>query len=83
MDTNRPEGLLRNLAGRLQDAVGGLTGDTATQARGKANEAAGQLQDGYGQVLDYVERVASSRPLMAVGIGMGIGFVLGVAVARR
>ena len=83
MDTNRPEGLLRSLAGRLQDTISGLTGDATTQARGKADEAVGQLQDGYGQVLDYVERVASSRPLLAVGVGVGVGFVLGVAVARR
>ena len=83
MGTNRPEGLLRNLVGRFQDAIGGMTDDTSAQVRGKANQAAGQVQDAYGETLDYVERVASSRPLLAITAGVGIGFVLGVLVSRR
>jgi uncharacterized protein YjbJ (UPF0337 family) len=43
-DTNRPEGTLRNLGGKVEDAVGGLTGDSSTRLRGKANEAAGAAQ---------------------------------------
>ena len=83
MDANRPEGFLRSLADRLQDVVGGLTGDAPAQVCGKANQAAEQVQDAYGETLDYVERVASSRPLLAVTAGVGVGFVLGVLVARR
>ena len=83
MDSNRPEGFLRSLAGRLQDAVGGLAGDAPAQVRGRADQAAGQVQDAYGEALDYVERVASSRPLLAVATGVGVGFVLGILVARR
>ena len=83
MDTNRPEGFLRSLVGRFQDAVGSLAGDAPAQVRGKADQAAEQVQDAYGEILDYVEHVASSRPLLAVTAGVGIGFVLGVLVARR
>lgn len=83
MDSNRPEGLLHTLAGRLQSAVGGVAGNTWSEARGKASQAAGEVQDGYGQILDHVERVASSRPLLVVAAGVGVGFVLGILVARR
>ena len=83
MDSNQPEGFLRSLAGRLQEAVGGMAGDAPAQVRGRADRAAGQVQDAYGEMLDYVERVASSRPLLAVVAGVGVGFVLGVLVARR
>lgn len=83
MDSNRPAGLLRNLSGRLQDAVGGLTGDPEAQARGKIDQAAGQAQDAYGEILDHVERVASSRPLITVAVAAAAGFVLGIVVARR
>ena len=40
-DENRAEGTARNFGGRVQDAVGAVTGDTATQARGQMNRAAG------------------------------------------
>lgn len=54
MNSDRSEGFLRNLAGRFQDAMGAVTGDMKTQMQGKANQAAGQLQDAYGETLDYV-----------------------------
>lgn len=83
MDSNRPEGFLRELAGRFQGVLGGLTGDAAMQTRGQANEAAGQIQHAYGEVLDVVERVASSRPLLVAAAAASAGFVLGLLVARR
>ena len=45
VDSNRPEGTLRSMGGKVQDAVGGLTGDTSMQASGKVNEAAGSAQE--------------------------------------
>ena len=83
MDTNRPEGFLRGLAGRLQGVLGASTGDAALEARGQANQALGQAQHAYGEVLDVVERVASSRPLLTAAAAAGVGFVLGLLVARR
>ena len=83
VSSNRSEGFLRNLAGRFQDVMGGMTGDTGTQLQGKAHQAARQVQDAYGEALDHVERVASSRPLLAVTAGVGVGFMLGFLVTRR
>lgn len=83
MDSNRPEGFLRDLAGRVQEALGGLSGDDATRARGRANQAVGQAQHAYGEVLDVVERVATSRPLLTAAAAAGVGFILGMLAARR
>ena len=44
MATDRIAGAVRNSAGHVQDAVGGLAGDAKTQLRGKLNEAAGAAQ---------------------------------------
>ncbi len=55
MDENRIEGTARDVGGKLQDAAGGLTGDAPTQARGKAKQVAGQVQDAYGQVADQAQ----------------------------
>lgn len=93
MTDERIEGVLRQGAGRVQDAVGGLTGDAKTQAKGKLNQAAGALQDTYGQVtnaltdnfqdaLEEVQGFVKTRPLAAVGIGVALGLVAGVMVAR-
>jgi uncharacterized protein YjbJ (UPF0337 family) len=47
-------GAAKQGVGRVQDAVGGLTGDGATQIKGKLNEAAGSAQQAYGQLTDGV-----------------------------
>ena len=83
VDENRLEGAARNIGGKLQDAVGGLTGDTSTQARGKANQAAGQAQDMYGQVVDEVRHFTSDQPASALLAALGVGVVLGFLLARR
>lgn len=82
VDQNRTEGVARDIGGKLQDAVGAMTGDTSTQARGKANQAAGQAQNMYGQVLDDVREFASDRPLRAMLAAIGVGTILGFFLGR-
>lgn len=83
MDGNRLGGLLRDVAGRLQGALGDASGGAATAAHGRVEAVADQAQHAYGEVLDVVERVASSRPLLTAAAAAGAGFVLGLLVARR
>ena len=83
VDENRAEGTLRNVGGKIQDAVGGLTGDSSTQARGKANQAAGQAQDMYGQAVDGLKTFASDQPLVTLLSAIGVGVVLGFLLGRR
>ena len=45
---NNLEGKGTELKGRLKDAVGGLTGDSSTQAEGKLDQAKGKIQNAFG-----------------------------------
>jgi uncharacterized protein YjbJ (UPF0337 family) len=55
MSENRIEGAARKEAGRVQGAVGALTGDTETEVRGKMNDVAGTVQNAYGKVQDKIQ----------------------------
>jgi uncharacterized protein YjbJ (UPF0337 family) len=83
MDENRVEGVVRDIGGKIQDAAGGLTGDTATQVRGKINQAAGQAQQVYGDALDEVTDFTKEQPLVALVTAMGMGVILGFIMGRR
>lgn len=71
------------MGGTVQDAVGGLTGDTATQVRGKANQAAGTAQNAVGSAADTVSEWSDTavdtlkeRPLTTLLIAVSVGYVL-------
>jgi uncharacterized protein YjbJ (UPF0337 family) len=83
MDENRVEGAARNFGGKIQDAVGAVTGDAATQARGQMNRAAGAAQNTYGKAVDGVRDFASDQPLTAVLSALGIGIVIGLLLGRN
>lgn len=48
-------GVAKQGVGRVQSAVGGLTGDAELQAKGKVKEAAGSVQQAFGQAKDSVK----------------------------
>ena len=52
MDENRIAGTARNMGGKVEEGVGRAIGDTKTQFRGIADQAAGTAQDLYGQARD-------------------------------
>jgi uncharacterized protein YjbJ (UPF0337 family) len=83
MDSNKFEGTVRDLSGKAEDAVGGLTGDTKTQMRGKVDQAVGQTQRAIGDAADTVRDFASDQPIGAVLLAAGIGFIAGLLLARR
>jgi uncharacterized protein YjbJ (UPF0337 family) len=76
-DENRAEGTGRNLGGKIQDAVGAVTGDGATQARGQLSRAAGSAQNAYGQAVDEVRNFTSDQPIVAILSAMTLGVVIG------
>jgi len=53
--SDRIEGAVREGLGRVQDGLGGLTGDAKTQAEGKVNEAVGSLQRTYGRATEQAQ----------------------------
>ncbi len=87
MDEDRIKGAATNIGGKVKDAVGGLTGDTKTQAEGKLDQATGQLQNTLGSAKDAVREGASGigseldsfmseRPMASLLIAVGAGYVL-------
>jgi len=52
MDKDRMAGSAKDFAGKVEGAVGDIAGDTKTQASGRASEAAGTVQNLYGQAKD-------------------------------
>jgi uncharacterized protein YjbJ (UPF0337 family) len=83
MSGNQAEGTIRNVAGKAEETVGSMTGDTTTEMRGKMREVAGQAQHAMGDAMKGVRDFASDQPIMAVALAAGIGFIAGMLVARR
>jgi len=66
MDEDRIAGTARTIGGKVQEEVGRFTGDTQTQIKGMANQAAdgpvivGTAQDLYGQAADAARDTAAT-----------------------
>jgi len=60
MDSNQVEGVIREGVGRVQDGVGGLTGDAKVQLEGKGNQLAGAAQRTLGDLKDKAGELAGS-----------------------
>jgi uncharacterized protein YjbJ (UPF0337 family) len=52
MDKDRIAGSAKDVAGKVESAVGDMADDTKTQAAGRAREASGTVQNLYGQAKD-------------------------------
>jgi uncharacterized protein YjbJ (UPF0337 family) len=52
MDKDRIAGATKDFAGKVEGAAGDIAGDAKTQASGRAREAAGTIQNLYGQAKD-------------------------------
>ena len=108
MDENRFEGAARKVGGKVEGAVGDLTGDSKMQASGRMDDLAGSAQRGYGQAKDAVRGMAGQvgdqasdygsqmldqleeagdylaeqvdqRPITAILVAAGVGFLIAMA----
>ena len=53
---DRLKGTLKEGEGRVRDAVGGLTGDTSEQLKGKAQQLKGKVQQKVGEAKTDADR---------------------------
>lgn len=60
MDKDRIAGSAKDVAGKVEGAVGNLTDDARTQASGRAGEAEGTVQNLYGQAKDVARDAADT-----------------------
>lgn len=108
MDEDRFKGAAQQAGGKIEGAIGSMTGDAKTQAQGYADDVAGSAQRTYGQAKDAVRDTASrvsdqagdygsqvldqieeagdyladsieQRPIIAVLIAVGVGFLIALA----
>ena len=77
MDSNKAEGNVKEIAGKVQDAAGELLGDTGTQAVGKARELGGKAQQLYADTTEIVRNKTVDSPLSTLAVAAGLGFLLG------
>jgi uncharacterized protein YjbJ (UPF0337 family) len=77
------KGVVGEVAGKVQKTVGELTGDEQMQLEGAAREVAGKAKAKYGEAVGEVRELASRKPIAAIAIGAGVGFLLGALFARR
>jgi uncharacterized protein YjbJ (UPF0337 family) len=95
MDKDRIAGSAKDIAGKVEGAVGDMAGDAKTQASGRAREATGTVQYLYGQAKDAansgdtfrdgsqaVAKKVQDNPLGALLIAGGIGFALAMLMTR-
>ena len=83
MNNDQVEGAVRNVAGKIEDAAGALTGDAEHQLKGKVQQVAGAAQAKAGDILDGARELAADKPVGTVLIAAGVAFVLGMLFARR
>jgi uncharacterized protein YjbJ (UPF0337 family) len=61
MDKNRIEGSIKEVKGAAKEAIGKVVGDAKLQSDGKADRAAGKIQNAVGGLSDAV-RDAVKKP---------------------
>ncbi|MDB5362217.1 MAG: CsbD family protein [Rhodospirillales bacterium] len=83
MDENRVKGAGSRVIGRIEGAAGALGGSARTELRGRAREAAGEVQQTYGAAIDAVRGFAVEQPITALLAAAGVGFLVGLFAARR
>jgi uncharacterized protein YjbJ (UPF0337 family) len=54
---NRAKATAKNIEGKVQEAVGDLTGDPKTQAEGKAKQAEAKVRHGVEDVKDQAREI--------------------------
>ena len=84
MDEDRIAGTTQKLGGKVQEEVGRFSGDTQTQIKGMANQAADTAQDLYGQAADtardtdkWLRNTIETQPYTTAIVALGIGWLLG------
>jgi uncharacterized protein YjbJ (UPF0337 family) len=67
MDKDRITGAAKDVAGKIEGAVGKVTGDERTEFSGRSREAEGTVQNLYGQVKDGVREATETAANYAKG----------------
>ncbi|MBN3744390.1 MULTISPECIES: CsbD family protein [Burkholderia] len=79
----KTDGIVRNLAGKGQEAVGDAVGDPEMQLEGKLRQVAGKAQQSYGEALEQVRDVTANNPVTTLLTIAAVSFVIGALWSKR
>ncbi len=83
MDDNTVIGVAKRAVGRAESTAGALRGNAKAELRGKVRELRGAVQQHYGEATDSARDLIGSQSVAALLVAGAVGFVLGLALARR
>ena len=61
MDKDRVEGSAKQIKGNIKEGLGKLTGDTKTEAEGRADKAEGKVQNTIGGIKDKARELLDDK----------------------
>ncbi len=61
VDKDRVEGSAKNIGGKIKEGFGKLTGDTKTEAEGKADQVEGKVQNTVGGIKDKARELLDDK----------------------
>jgi uncharacterized protein YjbJ (UPF0337 family) len=82
MDTNAAEGKVKEVAGKVQSAVGDALGDTSAQVAGRARELGGKAQQLCANTTSLMRDATAENPLTTLAVVALAGFVMGALWSR-
>ncbi|WP_180982568.1 hypothetical protein [Methylocella silvestris] len=68
---------------KINGALGDFADDTLRQAHGTVDKGLDQVEKAYGTAVSEARSFTSNQPMMALAAAMGVGLILGFALARR
>ena len=83
METIKPEGVLHEVEGKVQNTAGTATGDAAAQLSGKAKELRGKAQQLCADTATVARDAVSNNPLGTLAVAVGAGLLLGALWSRN
>jgi uncharacterized protein YjbJ (UPF0337 family) len=77
METGKAEGMVNEMAGKVENAVGGIIGDSSAQVSGKARELSGKAQQLCADTTSILRDAAADKPLTTIALVGLAAFVAG------
>lgn len=83
MNQDRLRSSAHDAAHRIREAANGVLGGARERVADGAHQAADRAEDAYDAALRSLEESARERPLAALALALGIGFIVGLLAVRR
>ena len=83
MDRNTMRNGVDDAVSRARETASGVLSGARSRLDGRARQAADRAEAAYDTTLKSIEDAARERPLPALALALGLGFVVGLLALRR